>query len=130
MAKKIQSIPVREGTTDWTTEEYVKSWSKMKETTTSLPGLAFSHFKAAPIHSVAAKIYSTLALVPLLLGFTPTAWCQSVVAMILKKKEDLRPAKLRLITLLNAIFNHKHNHGDCKFATCTCYKSREFQHTY
>ena len=79
----------------------------MKETTTSLPGPAFSHFKAASVHSVAEEIYSTLAMIPLLFGFAPTAWCQSVAAMIPKKKEDLQPAKLQLITLLNAICNHK-----------------------
>ena len=104
--QKIQSIPIQEGKTEWSTEEYVRSWKKMKETTTSLPGPAFGYFKAALVHSIAAKIYSSLALIPLLLGFAPKEWCQSVTAMIPEKKEDLRPAKLRLIALLNAIFDH------------------------
>ena len=39
-------------------------------------------------------------------GFAPHGWCQSVASMIPKKQHDLRPAKLRLITLLHALFNH------------------------
>ena len=106
---KRQSISIREGKMEWSTEEYVKSCMKMKETTTSLPGPAFCHLKAASVHCVAAKINSMLALIMLLFGFAPKAWCQSVAAMIPKKKEDLRPAKLRLIMLLNTIFFNHNN---------------------
>ena len=44
--KNIQNIPIIETKTTWTTEEYVDSWSKMKEMTTPLLCQSFSHFKA------------------------------------------------------------------------------------
>ena len=80
--------------TSWTPEEYTEGWKRMKEYTTSAPGPSFSHYKAVQSNSSAAIVHSTLALVPLLLSFAPTAWCKAVAAMIPKKKEDLRPAKL------------------------------------
>ena len=92
--------------TSWTPDEYSEGWKRMKEHTTLALGPAFSHYKAVQPSSHAAVIHSLLALAPLLLSFAPTAWCKAVAAMIPKKKEDLRPAKLRLITLMNALFNH------------------------
>ena len=78
----------------------------MKENTTSAPGPSFSHYKAAEKNRDASVVHSLLAIAPLLLGFAPTALCKAVASMIPKKKDDLRPAKLRLITLLHAFFNH------------------------
>ena len=78
----------------------------MKEETTSAPGPSFSHYKATDKDSIAAAVHASLAIAPLLLGFAPSAWCKAVAAMIPKKQEDLRPAKLRLITLMHALFNH------------------------
>ena len=103
---KIQSMKTTANDTSWTPEEYADGWKRMNENTTSAPGPSFSHYKAAQPNSQAATIHSLLALAPLLLGFAPTAWCKAVASMIPKKKEDLRPAKLRLITLMHALFNH------------------------
>ena len=104
--KKIQSMKTTEKRTSWTPDEYVEGWKRMKEHTTSAPGPAFSHYKAVLTGSTAATVHSTLGIAPLLLSFAPSAWCKAVAAMIPKKKEDLRPAKLRLITLMHALFNH------------------------
>ena len=103
---KIQSTEYTEQPTTWTADEYCDSWRKMDERITSLPGPAFSHFKAAQKGSTAAEVHSNLALIPMVTGYSPKRWCQSVALMIPKKQQDLRPAKLRLITLLHAIFNH------------------------
>ena len=70
---KMQNTTFHTQPTKWTEEEYVQSWTKMKETTTSLPGPSFSHYKAARLGSVAAKIYSSLAIFLMLLGFAPDA---------------------------------------------------------
>ena len=53
----------------WTTEDYVMSWRGMKEETSSLPGPAFSHYKAAQFDSIAAQVHSDLAIFPLLTGY-------------------------------------------------------------
>ena len=104
--KKIQSMRTKANKTSWTPEEYSEGWKRMKEHTTSAPGPAFSHYKAVQPSSQSLIIHLSLALAPLLLGFAPTVWCTAVAAMIPKKKEDLRPAKLQLITLMHALFNH------------------------
>ena len=91
---KIQSMKTTATPTNWTADDYADGWKSMKEETTSAPGPSFSHYKAARKDSIAAAVHSALALAPLLLGFAPTAWCKAVTAMIPKKKEDLRPAKL------------------------------------
>ena len=100
--------------TSWTPEEYSDGWKRMKEHTTSALGPAFSHYKAVHPSSHAAVIHSLLALAPLLLGFAPTAWCKAVTAMIPKKKEDLQPAKLHLITLMHALFNYNNKWVGCE----------------
>ena len=104
--QKIQNMKTSANPTTWTPDEYTEGWKRMKEHTTSAPGPAFSHYKAVAAGSKAASVHSNLGLAPLLLGFAPTAWCRAVAAMIPKKKEDFRPAKLRLITLMHALFNH------------------------
>ena len=104
--KKIQSMQTEANDTCWTPEEYTEGWKMMKEHTTSAPGPSFSHYKAATAGSSASIIHSYLALVPLLLGFAPTRWCKAVASMIPKKKDNLRPAKLRLIMLMHALLNH------------------------
>ena len=73
--KKMQSATIPKEAMAWTEEEYMNSWKNMKETSMSLPGPTFSHYKAANYNFIATKVYSTLAIFPLLLGFAPTAWC-------------------------------------------------------
>ena len=103
--RKIQSMKTEATPTNWIPDEYTEGWRNMKENMISAPGTSFSHYKAAEKDSTASVVHSSLAIAPLLLGFAPTAWCKAVASMIPKKKKDLRPAKLRLITLMHALFN-------------------------
>lgn len=90
----------------WTTEEYCKSWNKMKEDRTTLPGIQVAHMKCLDPSTQAADIMSKLSLIPLLTGYSPKTWRQGIDSMIPKKVADLRPEKLRLILLMDARFNH------------------------
>ena len=69
----------------WTSDEYVNSWKIMDERTTSLPGLAFSHFKASQKGSKAAEVHSLLVLIPMVTGFALQVWCKLVASVIPKK---------------------------------------------
>ena len=89
------------------TDSYIDSWKKMKETTKSAPGLHFGHFKAASnLTPIAAAVHSLLAEIPILTGYSPMRWRSCTDAMLKKKAHDIRPEKLRLITLMAADFNH------------------------
>ena len=89
------------------TDSYLDSWKKMKETTSSYPGLHFGHFKAASRTTpLAASTHSMLAAIPILTGYSPLRWRKCTDAMLRKKANDIRPEKLRLITLMAADFNH------------------------
>lgn len=90
----------------WTPEEYFTSWKKMKEEKASAPGVHNGHLKCIDPYSVAAKVISDMALLPLQTGYTPTSWRIGIDSMIPKKVNDLRPEKLRLILLMDARFNH------------------------
>ena len=88
-------------------ETYKTSWKKMKERTSSHPGIHFGHMKAIDKHSpVAAKVHAILSDIPLQTGYSPKAWKECTNAMLQKKSHDIRPSKLRLITLLDTTFNH------------------------
>ena len=90
----------------WTTYEYIHSWKKMKEETSTLPGIQVAHIKCLDPDTDAANVMSKLALIPLMVGYSPKNWRNGIDSMIPKKVADLRPAKLRLILLLDARFNH------------------------
>lgn len=90
----------------WTTQEYIDSWSKMKEDKITIPGIQVAHIKCLEHTSAAADIISKLALIPLLVGYSPSTWRCGIDSMIPKKTVDLRPEKLRLILLMDARFNH------------------------
>lgn len=88
-------------------DSYIDSWKKMKETTSSCPGLHFGHFKAASKQTPrAAAVHSMLAAIPILTGYSPRRWQKCTDAMLRKKAHDIRPEKLRLVTLMAADFNH------------------------
>jgi hypothetical protein len=53
----------------WTTEEYIDSWSKMKEEKMTLPGIQVAHIKCLESTSVAAEVISKLAQIPLMVGY-------------------------------------------------------------
>jgi hypothetical protein len=90
----------------WTTKEYCESWTKINENKSTLPGIQVAHIKSLDAESAAAEVISKLALIPLLVGYSPKTWQRGIDSMIPKKVADLRPAKLRLILLLDARFNH------------------------
>ena len=93
----------------WTTEEYCNSWKKMKEDKASLPGIHAAHMKCLDNTTKAAEVISRLALIPLLTGYAPKQWKKGLDSMIPKKEDEWRPAKLRLILLLDARFNYNKN---------------------
>jgi hypothetical protein len=74
----------------WTTQEYMESWTKMKEDKMT----------------DSADVISKLALIPLMVGYSPETWRIGIDSMIPKKVADLRPEKLRPILLMDAHFNH------------------------
>jgi len=90
----------------WMTEEYCDSWKKRKEDKASLPGIHAAHMKCLDSATAAAEVISHLALIPLLTGYAPKQWRKGLDSMIPKKEGEWRPAKLRLILLLNDRFNH------------------------
>ena len=103
---KVQGFQYNTKVPQWTAEEYVMSWHGMKEQTSSLPGPAFSHYKAAWFDSLAAQVHSDLALFPLITRYSPKGWRHAVASMIPKKKFDLQPEKLQLINLFHSLYNH------------------------
>ena len=90
----------------WTTEDYINSWSKMKEDKTTLPGIQVAHIKCLDHKSLSADVISKLSLIPFITGYSPKIWQEGIDSMIPKKVADLRPEKLRLILLMDARFNH------------------------
>ena len=94
-----------------TEDQYRQSWEKMKESTSSHPGLHFGHFKSMDEdHELATKIHTILANAPLETGYSPELWRICTNAMLKKKAKDVRPHKLRLVTLMDAVFSHNNKH--------------------
>ena len=88
-------------------DTYRSSWKHIKEAKSSHPGLHFGHFKAMDKEScIANKVHAILADVPMQTGYSPEQWQKCTNAMLKKKANDMRPGKLRLITLMDAVFNH------------------------
>ena len=101
-SSSIDTVPIA-----FDTESYTDSWKRMKETTKSAPGLHFGHFKAASDQTpIAAAVHALLAEIPIITGYSPMRWRSCTDAMLKKKAHDIRPEKLRLITLMAADFNH------------------------
>lgn len=90
----------------WTTKEYWESWTKISKNKSTLPGIQVAHIKSINYESIAADVLSKLALIPLLVGYSPKTWRKGIDSMIPKKVADLRPSKLCLILLMAARFNH------------------------
>jgi hypothetical protein len=78
----------------------------MTEDKTTLPGIQVAHLKSIEPLSRSADVLSKLALIPLIVGYSPITWRTGIDSMIPKKVADLRPEKLRLILLMDARFNH------------------------
>jgi hypothetical protein len=90
----------------WTPQEYHDSWARIDENKSTLPGIQVAHIKSLNADSKSLQVLSSLALIPLMVGYSPKTWRKGIDSMIPKKVADLRPAKLRLILLLDARFNH------------------------
>ena len=89
-------------------DTYLKSWTKMKESTSSHIGIHFGHLKAMHPNLTphAAYLHATMARIPMRTGYTPKRWKACTNTMLKKKANDMRPEKLRLVTLMEACFNH------------------------
>lgn len=72
----------------------------------TIPGIQVAHLKCLDADTDSAFIISSLALIPLMVGYSPKTWRVGIDSMIPKKVADLRPEKLRLILLMDARFNH------------------------
>jgi hypothetical protein len=102
--------------TNISTNDWISSWLKMRESTASAPGGHFEHYKTAaivarlpqdhPQHTrVLAEIYATMLSMPLAHGFAPTRWQYCVDAILEKIPGKPRIEKLRIIMLYKADFN-------------------------
>lgn len=87
-------------------EEYNKSWKKMREKTSCAPPLHFGHFIAPNEGSPASLVNTMIGTIPCITGAIPDAWKECVNTMLVKKINDMRAEKLRLVTLLQPQYLH------------------------
>ena len=89
-----------------TTAEHIAGWKKMKPTIASSPfGPLFSDHIAGCADVRVADIDAALVAIPVLTGYSPTAWHKAVDVMIPKKSSSTHVAKLRIIVLFHSLFN-------------------------
>lgn len=87
-------------------EEFVLSWSRQKERTSSYPSRHFGHIKASMQCPLASQIAYHLETIPLLTGLAPTSWRRSIDVMIEKQPGVFLLKKLRTIMLFDCLCNH------------------------
>ena len=105
--ESFQSIEIQEEDLDISTEDYVKSWNRVREHTSCTPGaLHFGTFKAIKWCQPAAELHAIMARIPIQTGYTPERWTQSTDSMLPKKQGEWRPHKLRLTSLLIIIIKY------------------------
>ena len=86
-------------------EDNRAGWTKQKERTAGEPTcLSFSHHKAACLDSDLNNVDTLLRNVPFLVGFSPQAWRTITDVEILKKPNEFRVSKMRLIQLMSPEF--------------------------
>ena len=103
----MQNMPNIDREVDITEEEYIRSWNIQREHTACAPGpMHFGTFKTMQWSQPAAKLHKAMANIPILSGYTPRRWKGCVDSMLPKKKDEWRPSKLRLTSLLAPDFNH------------------------
>ena len=101
------NITIEEEDIALSTDDYVKSWQPVKEHTSCAPGaLHFGVFKTMHACRPAAELHAIMARIPINTGYTPQRWTQCVDSMLPKKKNEWRPSKLRLTSLLMPDYNH------------------------
>ena len=90
-----------------TTDDYIKSWNRVREHTSCAPGaMHYGTFKSIKWCRPAAELHTIMARIPIQTGYTPSRWTKSVDSMLPKKPGEWRPHKLRLTSLLMPDFNH------------------------
>jgi hypothetical protein len=88
-------------------EEYVYSWKRTKEYTSSgQSGLHFGHFKASCRDQQLVEIDRQLLEIPFHARFVPNRWKSGIDCMIPKKVDSLQVDQLRTILLFEADCNH------------------------
>ena len=91
--------------TSITLDDNRSGWMKQKERTAGEPTcLSFSHHKTACLDPDLNSIDTLLRSVPLLVGFSPEAWQTITDVEILKKPNEFRVSKMRLIQLMSPEF--------------------------
>jgi hypothetical protein len=105
--EKMKQFKYKKGELKITVEQYANSWKKIKESTGCAPGPHHvGVFKTAASTTPTAVMNHAMAMIPIETGYSPKRWANCVDAMLPKKPNDWRPAKLRLISLLMPDFNH------------------------
>ena len=98
------------------TDDVIRGWAKMRESTSSAPGGHYGHYKTASVaarlpedHSdhttLIAELYAKMWSLPLQHGFAPTRWCKCIDAILEKLPGKPVIEKLRIIMLYEADFN-------------------------
>jgi len=78
--------------------------SQWERTSGEPSALGFAHYKTASMDSELNEIDTMLHLVPLILGLTPAAWKLFIDVEILKRADEYKVAKMRLIQLMSPEF--------------------------
>jgi hypothetical protein len=98
------------------TEDWIRGWKKMRESTASAPGGHYGHYKTAAVAATLpedhvdywpelADIYATMSSMPLKHGFAPKRWQKCIDAILEKIPGQPRIEKPRIIMLYEADFN-------------------------
>ena len=94
-----------------TPESLKKAWSKAKEKTSAAPGpIHYGTMKVMKWCMPLAKFQTIMANIPLKTSATPSKWSEDVEVMLLKKKDNYLPEKLRRIGLMDVAFNMNNKH--------------------
>ena len=92
--------------TEFTTQNYIQGWSKMRERTSSgLSTIHFGHHLACTKHYGNATFEAKMCSLPYQKGFSPQRYQTSINAMLLKKAGRTDVDSLRTIVLLEPDFN-------------------------
>jgi hypothetical protein len=90
----------------FTMDEFIRSWQKMRVTTSSSPfSPLFTDFIAGCSDCETAALDAAMANIPLLTGYCPRSWRHAIDVMIPKKTASASVSKLRILVLFNALFN-------------------------
>jgi hypothetical protein len=105
--EKMKNFKYKKGAVTLSVEQYAHSWTKINENTGCAPGPQHvGVFKTAATKTPTAVMNHAMAMIPIETGYSPRRWANCVDAMLPKKPNEWRPAKLRLISLLMPDFNH------------------------